>query len=274
MIVKKISYISSLIIGCGLLLGATTFLSCKNKDNDRQIEKEDVNAKKLLQGIWINEEDGNIAFRAIGDTISYPDSTSQPAYFKIIHDTLIMEGSNIVKYPILKQAAHLFVFLNTNGDKIKLVKSDDRSDRYAFMHKATAALNQNQLIKRDTIVSHNENRYHCYAQINPTTYKVMKTSYTTDGVEVDNVYYDNIIHISIFKGSKKLFSKDFHKDDFARLVPKEFIEQSVFSDMVLDRVTADGIVYTAILVVPDSDTSYQIEVTISYSGKLSMNISK
>ncbi len=58
------------------------------------------------------------------------------------------------------------------------------------------ALNQNTLIKRDTVVVRGDEKYHLYVQVNPTSYKVYKSSYNDDGVEVDNVYYDNIVNLA------------------------------------------------------------------------------
>lgn len=50
----------------------------------------------MLQGIWLNDDDeDDVAFRVKGDTIYYPDSTSQPVYFYIAGDTLVMKGANI-----------------------------------------------------------------------------------------------------------------------------------------------------------------------------------
>lgn len=58
--------------------------------------------------------------------------------------------------------------------------------------------------------------------MNPTTYKVYKSSYNDDGVQVDNVYYDNIVNIHVYHGANRVFSRDFHKKDFLKVVPAEF----------------------------------------------------
>ena len=187
-----------------LFLLIVVLSGCKRQEPKTISIGEDRQAKKLLQGIWINEEDDDVAFRAKGDTIYYPDSTSQPVYFRIYGDTLELRGANSVKYQIVKQSAHLFQFKNQNGETVKLVKSDDPIDKIEFIGKRPVALNQNQLIKRDSILMYNGERYHTYIQVNPTTYKVVKPVYNDEGVEVDNVYYDNIIHISVFQGARQL----------------------------------------------------------------------
>lgn len=260
--------VNIMFLGC--LLGLTC---CGHKAAAPEEVKEDAAAKKLLQGIWLNDdEEDDVAFRVKGDTIYYPDSTSQPVYFYIAGDTLVMKGANVVKYPILKQAAHLFEFKVQNGDVVKLVKTDDKSYLQQFVREHTVALNQNMLIKRDTVVTDGEEKFHLYVQVNPTTYKVFKSSYNDDGVEVDNVYYDNIINLNVFRGANKVFSRDFHKQDFKHQVPASFLEQAILSDLVYDHVDKQGVHYLAVLAMPDSSTSYQVEVVISTNGHMSMKV--
>lgn len=253
-----------------LVCGVTAFLGCGDRSKQAAAPQEDIHAKELLQGVWINEDDEDVAFRVKGDTIFYPDSTSQPVYFFIYSDTLVMKGANEVKYPIVKQAAHLFEFKNQSGDLVKLVKTSDKSYLKPFEQEKTVALNQNTLIKRDTIVSQGEAKYHLYVQVNPTTYKVFKSSINDDGVEVDNVYYDNIINLNVFHGANKVFSRDFHKKDFANKVPSSFLKQAILSDFVFYKIDAAGIHYWAILPQPDSSLSYQVEIVVSFDGHLTI----
>ena len=216
-----------------LLCGLSFVASCGKKASPDSTPKEDTRAKKLLQGIWLNEDDEDVAFRVKGDTIYYPDSTSQPVYFCI-----------------------------------KLTKTSDKTYLKSFQQEKPIALNQNQLIKRDTIVSHGDNRYHLYVQVNPTTYKVFKSSMNDDGVQVDNVYFDNIINLNVFHGANKLFSHDFKKKDFENKVPESFLEQAVLSDLLFERIDEKGIHYLAVLAMPDSSLSYQVKIVVSYQGKL------
>jgi len=259
---------------CFACLLTSLFFACtgQGKSASQDKKKENLQAKQSLQGIWCDGEDGEVALRAEGDTIYYPDTISQPVYFQIIDDTLLLRGANTVKYAIVKQSAHLFEFKNQNGEVVKLVKSTDESDIDQFMQKRQNAVNQKKLIKKDTVVVLGEKRFHSYVQINPTTYKVIKRTYNDDGVEVDNVYYDNIIHVSVFQGSSKVFSKDFYKQDFSRKVPQQFLAQSVLSDMIFENINQKGLHYNAHLCIPDSYLSYIVEVTISFEGGLSMKI--
>lgn len=257
-----------LLLAC-FLLGVA---ACGQKSETKQPEiKEDTAAKKLLQGIWLDGDDeDDVAFRVKGDTIYYPDSTSRPVYFYIVGDTLVMKGANTSKYPIVNQAAHIFQFKVQNGDIVKLVKTDDQSYLQQFSHEQPVTLNQNTLVKRDTVVNAGNEKLHLYVQVNPTTFKVYKSSYNDDGVEVDNVYHDNIVNVNIYQGSRKIFGRDFRKEDFKGQVPHEFLKQSILSDIVFRKVDADGVHYKVVLAMPDSSMSYQVEIIISLKGKMTI----
>ena len=248
--------------------------SCKKgREKAQEARQEDLGAKKMLQGIWVDEDEQDVAFKAKGDTIYYPDSTSQPVYFQIFDDTLVLHGANEAKYPIVKQTRHLFVFRNQNGDEVRCVLSDDPDDATFFSTKHPLPINQNQLIKRDTVVMYGGERYHCYVQVNPTTYKVVSPSYNDDGVEVDNVYYDNIINLNVYHGADRLFGGDFKKHQFAKWVPSDFLRTSILSDFTFARCDEQGIHYTASLIKPgDSMGSYQVDVMVTYNGHLRLSL--
>ena len=153
---------------------------------------------------------------------------------------------------------------------VKLVKTSDPMYLEQFQHAQPVTLNQNKLVKRDTVVNAGEEKLHLYVQVNPTTYKVFKSSYNDDGVEVDNVYHDNIVNVNIYHGSRKIFGRDFRKEDFKEQVPHEFLKQSILSDIVFKKVDADGVHYKVVLAMPDSSMSYQVEVIISLEGKMTI----
>ncbi len=262
------TYLFLPIIALSLTLGG-----CRKQGQKNEPVSENLAAKKNLQGIWLDENGEDVAFRIKGDSVYFPDSTSAPSYFRVVSDTLVMEGqNNVTKYAIVRQTPHVFVFVNTSGERIKLVKTEDNSFMDMFLEKQPIALNQNRLVKRDTVVYHNDEKYHCYVQINPTTYKVAKTTYNDDGVAVDNIYYDNIIHLSIFNGNDKLFSRDFRKSDFAKYIEESALQQSVFSDLTLNSIDNGGFHYFATMAIPDSSISYMVELNVGFDGKLSMRI--
>lgn len=257
------------------VMSAILLSACKGKINEKDKERtEDKQAKALLQGIWVDTDDDDVVFKVKGDTIYYPDSLSQPLNFAIYGDTLEIQSVNASKYAIIKQTSHLFEFKNPNGDIIKLFKGTDPSYELQFQGKKPTVVNQNRIIKRDSIIFCGNERYHTYIQINPTTYKVLKSSYNDDGLEVENIYFDNTIHIGVYKGSTKIFSKDFYKKDFFKFVPKDFLKQSVLSDIVLNNSDNNKIRFQAQLAIPDSYVSYIVNIDIFSDGKIKMSIFK
>lgn len=240
----------------------------KNSDSDVHEDKE---AKKKLQGTWIYDEDEAVAMMIKGDTIFYPDSTSQDVTFAVVNDSLVMHNSTAMKYAIVKLTDNIFQFKNSSGDIIKLKRSYDDMDD-AFNKKSPIVLNQGQTIKRDTIINYNDTRYRIYTQVNPTTYKVVQTSFNQDGIGVDNIYYDNIINICIYKSGTCLYKSDFRKQDFHKLVPEEYIKKAILNDIILNKVDKDGIHLKTSLGIPDSQTAYIIHTTISYQGKTKLYI--
>ena len=255
-----------------LLIGI--LVSCQERhDMKIQQPKEDLRAKELLQGIWIDSDEDQPSFRIKGDSMFYPDTTSQPARFRIVADTLIIDGANSVKYPIVRQTEYTFNFVNQNGETVRLVKSEDKEDADFFFSDQPAVLNQLQTIKRDTVIFSGNERYHCYVQVNPTRQKVLKSTYNDDGVEVDNVYYDNSIRLILFHGAHRLYQHDFHREDFRNMVPNDFLKQSVLSDLVYSRHNVVGVVYEAQLAIPDSQSSFVVDVTVTYNGRMSMKVS-
>lgn len=253
-----------------LLMAAAIVTGCGGTPKRARQEKhENLEAKRMLQGIWVNDGGQDVAFMAKGDTIYYPDTTSQPACFRIVDDTLVLGGTG-VRYAIVRQAPHLFIFRNQAGDEVRLVRSSDPDDASFFVRRRPAALNQGRTVKRDTVTVCGGERYHSYIQVNPTTYRVIKTAYNDDGVAVDNVYYDNIIHLGVYHGATPLYSHDFYKSDFQGYVPANVLSQSVLSDMRLSAADARGLHFEASVLIPDSPTGYQLIVSVGYDGKLSI----
>ena len=58
------------IVNLWLLSCISTLVACGQKAEKQQEVKEDTAAKKMLQGIWLNDDDeDDVAFRVKGDTI-------------------------------------------------------------------------------------------------------------------------------------------------------------------------------------------------------------
>lgn len=254
-----------------IVIVLAALVSCKPKDTVSPAAKESKEAKALLQGVWLDQETENVVFEVQGDTVFYPDSTSQPAYFKIVADTMVV-GASAAKYPLIKQTQNIFWFLNQSGDTIKLVKSSEESDTLSINHKQPEVLTMAEVTKRDTVVNYDGKRYHLYVAINPTRHKVLSTAYNEDGVEVSNVYYDNIVHVSVFSGNTRLFGKNFQKQEFVRFVPENFLNQALLGDMKYDHTDAEGFHFNTTLCTPNAASCYLVETLITFQGKLSMKL--
>lgn len=251
-----------------------TMISCGNTPEKNDIPAEDLQAKKTIQGIWVDELEGDCVLRAKGDTIFYTDSLSEPVRFHIYADTLYLESSHPTKYHLSKLSDHVLRFTNKEGDEISLVKSGDKSLIALFekAEKSTAHINQGELIKRDSVLTAGDKRFHAYVQVNPTSYKVYQQSVNDDGVTVDHAYYDNIVHIALYDGARKLINRDYRKNDFSSYVPKEYISQCILSDIEIGKATADGVTFVAILSTPDTYTSYRINILVDTEGKVKMSV--
>lgn len=258
-------------VGCMAVLAACSSKSGSTAPKAAEEVKESREAKALLQGIWIDEETEEVSFRVVGDTIYYPDAASQPTYFKVLKDSLVLSSVD-ARYPIVKQSEHVFWFKNQNGDMVKLQKSDDPIHVFAFVHDRPQVLTYTEVVKTDSVIVYGGNRYHWYLAINPTKYKVHAVSYNADGMEVDNIYYDNIMHISLFQGVRRLFSSDFRKQAYAAKIPRQFLDKAVLSNMEFSGVDAKGFHFTATLCIPDGATCYKADNLISFDGKLTMTL--
>ena len=269
-------YLMKLKTLCSIAAFATMITVCGCNKADRQAAEpgENLKAKTELAGIWIDADEETVVFKIKGDTVYYPDSTSQPVKFKIIQDTMILLGGNTSKYPIIRQKEYVFEFKNQDNDIVKLVKSENPYDSLQFVRNGPVTLNQGKVIKEDTVVRHDGAQYHSYVQVNPTTYKVYRSSYNAEGMEIENIYYDNIIHVSIFAGASKIFSKDFRKSDFNKAVPENMLKQCVLSNIKLMSLDVDGFHYQTQLAIPDSPSSFIVELIISYDGKTDVRMFK
>ena len=251
-----------------IVLSVVALMACSGREGKPVAENKE--AKTLLQGIWVDAESGDVSFRVKGDTIYYADSTSQPAYFRIIGDSLVL-GSG-ASYGIVKQSPHLFWFSNQNGDVVKLEKNDDPIAEEAFVHDTPRVLSYTHQVKTDSVVNFGAERYHWYIAINPTKYKVVNHTYNEDGMEVENVYFDNIMHIAVYQGSRELYSSDFRKQQYASYVPADFLKEAVLGNMEFSHIDAAGLHFNATLCIPDGASCYLVESLIDYHGKMTMKL--
>lgn len=237
----------------------------KQEMSERQ---ENTEFKEILQGVWLDESE-NVAFRAKGDTIIYPDSTIMSVAFKVYDDSIAIGGT---MYGIVKLAPHLFSMKNQSGDVVKYTKTDDSEyNRYFEQRKVDIAV-YSGVVKTDTVYMWKGERYHSYIAVNPTKYKVICNVLNDDGVEVSNVYYDNIIHLSVFNGARQIFSRDFHKRQYAKFIPKDILDKSILNKMEFSHGDAEGLHFHTSICMPGAVSCYMLDTSVAYDGKLSMKL--
>lgn len=237
-------------------------------------QKEDFSAKELLQGIWLDDETESPLMHVKGDTIYYADSQSAPITFKIIKDTLFTYGNDTTYYKIDKQAEHIFWFHSITDNMIRLHKSEDPNDSLSFVNQGLVIPTYTEVTKRDSIVNYNGTRYRAYVYINPSKMRVIKTTYSEDGISMDNVYYDNVMHICVYEGKKSLYASDITKQMFEEVVPADFIVQAILSDTKFVKVDRNGFHYQAVLSIPESSIYCIANLTVSFDGNLAITPAK
>lgn len=252
-----------LLLLCALVIG------CGQNAGSAEQAKESQEAKKLLQGVWSDEDTETVVFQMKGDSVYYPDMTSMPAYFKVLDDTLYI--GNSARYHIEKHTEHVLWFKSADGELVKLVKGNN-NDKELFVHNDTQILTLTDVLKKDTVVMYEGERYHLYIAVNPTKYKVTRHTVNEDGLDVENVYYDNIIHLSIFQGSRQLFSRDFRKQQYQQRVPAQFYGQAVLNNMDYDSVDKQGFHMNVSLCTPGDASCYLIGHVVSFDGKVSTEL--
>ena len=229
---------------------AIALVACGNSQEPKAGE-EDLRAKSLLQGIWIEDETELPLMRIEGDTIYYTDPQNIPVSFKIIRDTMYVYGNNTAAYKIDRQTEYSFWFHSLADEIVKLHKSENPEDILAFENKEVEVIPITEVMKKDSVVMYKGIRYRGYVYINPSKMKVIRTSYSEDGISVDNVYYDN----------KKMF---------AGIFPTETLNQMILADMNFMGVNNKGYQYQATLCVPESSVYSLANITIGFDNQMSI----
>lgn len=234
---------------------------------------EDFTAKTLLQGIWIDDETELPLMRIEGDTIYYSDPQNIPVSFKILQDTMYVFGNNTATYKIDRQTEYSFWFHSLADEIVKLHKSESPEDILVFGNKEVEAISTTDVVKKDSVVMYNGTRYRGYVYINPSKMKVVRSSYSEGGISVDNIYYDNVIHICVYEGRRMLYGKDITKKMFAGIFPEEVLSQMILADMEFMGVNSKGYHYQATLRIPESSVYGLANITIGFNNQIKIELS-
>ncbi len=251
------------------------FTACREvKKSIRPVE--DFRAKELLQGIWLNDESDTPLMYVKGDTVYYADQQGIPRFFQIMGDTLYTYGNDTSHYKIDRQTEYSFWFHTFSDNVIKLHKSEEPNDTVAFVENPPQIVPSYtvEVMQKDSVVMYNGKRYRAYVYINPSTIKVLKTVYSEEGIGMDNVYYDNIMHICIYEGRKKVYASNITKQMFSRILPEDFLQQSILSDMNFIKVDSEGFHYQTLVCIPESSVYSSVKVTVTFDNKLIIKTGK
>ncbi|MGL4853079.1 MAG: DUF4738 domain-containing protein [Phocaeicola sp.] len=244
-----------------------SLFSCvSNKESKVEVQhQENMEAKMLFQGVWKDQNTNQILFQVKGDSIYYLESSLSPVSFKILGDSLVMQGFQKTSYRINQQTDYSFSFSSSLGEQISLRKSEE-FEEIATVHPSSLPTYLEKT-QKDHVIVYKGTRYRGYSYINPSTLKVFRSELTEEGLEVERIFYDNVIHICVYDGKKRLLGKDITKQLFESLVPADFLEGAILSDMDFVAVDEKGYHYHALVCVPDLVICYQILISISYSGE-------
>ncbi len=248
-----------------------SFFACRNNGGETSKEKEDAQAKAMLQGLWVDDESYNPVMMVRGDSIFYPDSASMPVQFWIYKDSLYLQGQHVNSYKIQKQAPHLFMFLNENGDEVTMVKTGNKLLKSAFNYHVYAMNTFNETAS-DTIASIDQGYFENKISIKTTPDKVYKSTYNANGIEVDNVYLDNVATLELYSQGKLVYSHSFRKGEFASLIPESFLSKFILRKFEFVRADKKAFVYNVTIGIPDATTSSVIELKLTPQGKMSKRL--
>jgi hypothetical protein len=232
--------------------------------------KENLEMKTMLQGTWMDEDTETPMICIKGDSIHYMTSGTLPVAFRIIEDSLITYGTEPTSYYIVKQNEYMLWLQSDMGGIIKMNRADESESIHSvnFHVQTKEPEPTKEVIQKDRIEFYKDVRYRGYVYINPSQIKVTRPTYSDEGFKMDNVYYDNVIHICVYEGKNKLFSKDVYKKDFSEVVPEEFLQWAILADMEFIGVNEKGYQYQATISIPDEITSYIVNLSISTDGNI------
>lgn len=254
------------------MLCTCLFIACGGnvgKEGDKAQKERDLAARQQLQGVWIDDNTRLPMLRIKDDSIFFVNQAGAPVCFNISGDTLIAQGAEVVAYRICKIEDDVFQFYTSLGDLVSLHKSD--IDTIPFTYQPALGPKK-EVIEKDSVFMYQGSRYRGYAYINPSTKKVFHPVMTDEGMIVDNIYYDNIIHICVYQGKKRLYAKDIRKEMFEGTVPDDFLQMAILSDMNFMGVDAEGFHYQATVSMPDDLSCYYVNLLIDNDSNLSFKL--
>lgn len=260
----------------GFLLLPVVLAGCGQQAarEQQEMQEADRQSHAYLQGVWVDNTTEVPVFRIEGDTVYYPDALRAASYFGVKGDTFTTYGGQVTAYYMERLSDGYLTLRSSGGDLISLYKSDNDSyDSLAFTPSdADIEPEEPQVIEKDSVVMFEGTRFRGYVYINPSQIKVIRSGISQEGMSVDNIYYDNIIHICVYKGKQRLFSKDISKPMFSSVIPENFLKVSILEDMDFMGVNEDGYKYRATVGDPEGTACYYVDLLVDNDGNIDYKI--
>ena len=257
-----------------LIFGLLTllFVACASPNKQTEPTQQTTNSKvrSQLQGVWLDKYTESPVLKIEGDSLLYASKSDSRMRYVLVNDTLFVLGLYTVPYPVLEQTEYSLCLKTPMGDEIALYKGD-QADMLLRESENIDSKPVTHVIKKDSVIRIGKNRYRGYITINPTTVKVVRPGLTEDGFSIDNVYYDNIIHICVYEGKKQLCGKDIKRSMFNGIVPKEFLSVSILQDMEFRGMKNHKFLFHSTLRVPDGP-SYYAQVVIDRENQVEVSL--
>lgn len=243
-----------------------TACSLQEKKVAEEKMEVDTAAVRELQGLWLDDNTELPLFRIKGDSIYYASQVNVPMPFTVMNDTLMVFSVDTLLYPIKERGLYSLEYKSLTGDVIAVHKAE--TDTVSFGLPVVEEKSADEVIEKDSVIMYKGERFRGYAYINPTRKKVIRLGMSEEGLPIENVYYDNIIHICIYKGRERLFARDIDKEMFAQVVPMDFLKLSILSDMDFLSVNEEGYWYLATICEPEGASCYNVKMNVTREGEV------
>lgn len=186
--------------GLGMLLGGLGMLAGCLSPQQNGAEKQDENQEVIqrLQGIWLDDNTEAPLFKIQGDSIYYASQINAPMAFSVHNDTMTVYSAQPIHYFIEECLSYSLRYRTSVGETVSLHKAE--SDTLSFGTVVPVKVVENGVFEKDSVIFHGGERYRGYSYINPTKKRVTLVSINEEGLPVENIYYDNIIHICVYEG--------------------------------------------------------------------------
>ena len=257
-----------------LTILAALICGCSNQQSgrhSRRLAARDSIREQMLRGLWLEDNSEVTVMHIHGDTVYFPDKRIAPCAYEVRGDTLYMGSSSVAHYHIDYLDSLEMTLRTMTGNKISVHKSSDTIPSIELPREYSMPVYDEQT-RRDSVCASDGHRYHAYVFINPSDIRVPVPIITEEGLSVTRIYYDNIIHICVYEGKRKIFGRDMRKSDFEEVIPKDFYQSATLSDIRIKGIRDRHFIYYAYIGRPESSVCYVAEIQLTSDGQIKIQL--